>query len=69
MAFAYYSRDFVRPQVNWAMVMPPEDQAALDDQARQMLGMSVMGNITIGGGLTRLREGRRPDLRIASLKA
>lgn len=65
MAFAYYTRDFIRPQVNWAMVMPPEAAAALDEEARQMLGISVMGNIRIGGGLTRLREGRRPDLRIA----
>ena len=68
MAFAYYTRDFIRPQVNWAMVMPPEDQAGLDDEARRMLGMSVMGNISIGGALTRMREGRRPDLRIAPLR-
>ena len=68
MAFAYYTRDFIRPQVNWAMVMPPEQQAELDDDARRMLGLSEMGNISIGGGLTRLREGKRPDLRIAPLK-
>lgn len=65
MAFAYYTRDFIRPQVNWPMVMAPEDVAALDEEARTMLGVSVMGNIRIGGGLTRLREGRNPDLRIA----
>jgi len=69
MAFAYYTRDFIRPQVNWAMVMPPELQSGLDDDMRQRLGLSVMGNITIGGGLTRLREGKRPDLRIAPLRA
>jgi ectoine hydroxylase-related dioxygenase (phytanoyl-CoA dioxygenase family) len=69
MAFAYYTRDFIRPQVNWAMVMPPEEQAALDDEARQMLGISTMGNIRIGGGLTRLRDGKRPDLRVAPLRA
>lgn len=68
MAFAYYTRDFIRPQVNWAMVMPPEVQAALDDEARQMLGISTMGNIRIGGGLTRLRDGKRPDLRVAPLQ-
>ncbi len=68
MAFAYYTRDFIRPQVNWAMVMPPEEQAALDDEARQMLGISTMGNIRIGGGLTRLRDGKRPDLRVAPLQ-
>lgn len=68
MAFAYYTRDFVRPQVNWAIVMQPEMQEGLDDEARRMLGLSVMGNITIGGGLTRLRDGKRPDLRIAPLQ-
>lgn len=68
MAFAYYTRDFIRPQVNWAMVMPPGQQAELDDDARRMLGLSEMGNISIGGGLTRLRDGKRPDLRIAPLK-
>jgi ectoine hydroxylase-related dioxygenase (phytanoyl-CoA dioxygenase family) len=68
MAFAYYTRDFIRPQVNWAMVMPPEAASTLDDKARAMLGMSVMGNTTIGGSLTRLREGKRPDLRVAPLQ-
>ena len=65
MAFAYYTRDFIRPQVNWAVVMPPEVQAGLDDAEREMLGVGAMGNIRIGGGLTRLREGKRPDLRTA----
>jgi ectoine hydroxylase-related dioxygenase (phytanoyl-CoA dioxygenase family) len=65
MAFAYYTRDFIRPQVNWAVVMPPEVQARLDDAEREMLGVGAMGNIRIGGGLTRLREGKRPDLRTA----
>ena len=69
MAFAYYSRDFIRPQVNWGMVMPEDVRDALDDEARQMLGISTMGNIRIGGGLTRLREGTNPDLRIAPLKS
>ena len=68
MAFAYYTLDFIRPQVNWASVMPPEAQEALDDEARQILGLGKMGNIRIGGGLTRLREGKRPDLRVAPLR-
>jgi ectoine hydroxylase-related dioxygenase (phytanoyl-CoA dioxygenase family) len=68
MAFAYYTRDFIRPQVNWGMVMSSQDQALLDDEARRILGISMMGNATIGGNLTRLRDGRRPDLRIAPLK-
>ncbi len=68
MAFAYYTRDFIRPQVNWPMVMSQQVQEALDDEARAMLGLSQMGNITIGGGLTRLREGKRPDLRVSPLR-
>lgn len=62
MMFAYYTRDFIRPQVNWAVVLSDETQASLDEEGRQMFGLGPMGNISIGGGLTRLREGRRPDV-------
>lgn len=62
MMFAYYTRDFIRPQVNWAAVLSPETQASLDDEEREMFGLGPMGNIRIGGGLTRLREGRKPDV-------
>jgi len=60
MMFAYYTRDFIRPQVNWAVVLSAETQAGLDDEGRQMFGLGPMGNIRIGGGLTRLREGKGP---------
>lgn len=62
MMFAYYTRDFIRPQVNWAVVLSDEMQAGLDEEGRQMFGLGPMGNIRIGGGLTVLREGRRPDV-------
>ncbi len=62
MMFAYYTRDFIRPQVNWGVVLSEHTQAMLDEEGRQMFGLGPMGNISIGGGLTRLREGRRPDV-------
>ncbi len=62
MMFAYYTRDFIRPQVNWAVILSDETQAGLDEEGRQMFGLGPMGNIAIGGGLTRLREGRKPDV-------
>lgn len=61
MMFAYYSRDFIRPQVNWSEVLSPATKAALDAQERHMFGLAEMGNITVGGALTRLRDGARPD--------
>jgi len=62
MMFAYYTRDFIRPQVNWAVVLSDDTQRRLDEEERQMFGLGPMGNISIGGGLTRLRDGRRPDV-------
>jgi ectoine hydroxylase-related dioxygenase (phytanoyl-CoA dioxygenase family) len=54
MLFAYYGMDFIRPQITWAEALSPETKAGLDDDARKLLGVSVMGNTRIGGELTRL---------------
>jgi ectoine hydroxylase-related dioxygenase (phytanoyl-CoA dioxygenase family) len=54
MLFAYYAMDFIRPQITWAEALPPEVKAGLDDDARKLLGVGVMGNTRIGGALTRL---------------
>ncbi len=56
MMFAYYSADFIRPQMNWSMTLPAEVQASLDDQARQLFGLSPAGNTRIGAELTRLPQ-------------
>jgi ectoine hydroxylase-related dioxygenase (phytanoyl-CoA dioxygenase family) len=44
LAFAYYSRSFLRPQVNWNAALPAELQAALSPQLRHWLGLEVTGN-------------------------
>lgn len=62
MMFAYYAKDFIRQQVNWDVCLSPGTQARLDPDARRMLGMGPAANTRIGGGLTRLAEGERPNI-------
>jgi len=54
MMFAYYSTDFIRPQVNWACCLPPEVQSTLDGRAKSLFGITPMANTRIGAALTRL---------------
>ncbi len=56
MMFAYYSADFIRPQVNWACCLPPEVQAGLDDVTKRLMGITPMANVRMGAGLTRLQN-------------
>ncbi|GIX30617.1 MAG: hypothetical protein KatS3mg124_1089 [Porticoccaceae bacterium] len=56
LLFAYYTADFIRPQVNWALCLPREIQAALDPRGRELFGLSPRGNTRIGSTLTRLAE-------------
>jgi ectoine hydroxylase-related dioxygenase (phytanoyl-CoA dioxygenase family) len=55
MLFAYYSTDFVRQQANWAFALPHDVQAAMDEDTRKLFGLEAMGNVRIGGALTRLK--------------
>jgi ectoine hydroxylase-related dioxygenase (phytanoyl-CoA dioxygenase family) len=48
MMFAYYSSDFVRQQMNWALILPSEVQAGMDAETRQLFGISELGNARIG---------------------
>ena len=48
MMFAYYSSDFVRQQMNWALLLPPEVQAAMDAETKQLFGIAELGNARIG---------------------
>jgi hypothetical protein len=48
--------DFIRPQINWEAALPAESKSSLDRDARALLGLSVMGNTRIGGGLTKLQR-------------
>lgn len=54
MLFAYYSSDFIRQQANWTVSLPAEVQAGMDAEARALFGLGPMGNVRIGGALTRL---------------
>lgn len=62
MMFAYYAKDFIRQQVNWDACLSPVTKERLDPDARAMLGMGPAANTRIGGGLTRLREGAKPNV-------
>ena len=60
MLFGYYSRDFIRQQINWDACLSTETKDGLDDDARKLLGMGAAANVRIGGGLTRLKDGEKP---------
>ena len=62
MMFAYYAKDFIRQQVNWDVCLSDDTKARLDPDARRILGMGPAGNVRIGGGLTRLRDGEKPNV-------
>jgi ectoine hydroxylase-related dioxygenase (phytanoyl-CoA dioxygenase family) len=52
LLFGYYTKPFLRPQVNWNACLSPEVQAALSPQMRDWLGLEVTAN-----------TGEAPDLR------
>lgn len=45
LLFAYYSRSFVRPQVNWYEAMRPDVIQRLTEQQRQLFGFGPLANI------------------------
>jgi hypothetical protein len=52
LLFAYYTKPFLRPQVNWNVCLSPQSQASVSPQMRGWLGLDVTANI-----------GRTADLR------
>jgi ectoine hydroxylase-related dioxygenase (phytanoyl-CoA dioxygenase family) len=52
LLFGYYTKPFLRPQVNWNVCLSPQNQASMNPQMRQWLGLDVTANI-----------GRADDLR------
>lgn len=54
MMFAYYSTDFIRPQANWALSLPPEVQGGMDPSTKALFGITPVGNTRIGAAMTRL---------------
>lgn len=56
MMFAFYSSDFIRPQVNWCLSLPEPVQDTLSPEARQMFGLAPVGNTRIGAQMTALAK-------------
>jgi fumagillin biosynthesis dioxygenase len=54
MLFAYYSTDFIRPQMNWALCLPSDVQSGMNARTRGLFGITAMGNTRMGAALTRL---------------
>jgi len=45
LLFAYYSRAFLRPQVNWNALLSASVQNALDQDFRRLLGLDAAANV------------------------
>jgi ectoine hydroxylase-related dioxygenase (phytanoyl-CoA dioxygenase family) len=55
LLFAYYTRGFVRAQVNWDVCLSETAKARLDDDARTLLGMGPYSNVAQALDLVMLR--------------
>ncbi len=47
LLFGYYSRDFVRPQVNWNATLSPETQEVISQPLFDRLGLGPVANINV----------------------
>jgi fumagillin biosynthesis dioxygenase len=63
LLFAYYSADFLRPQVNWNALLSPTTQRGLSDEMREWLGLGPAANVRVAGTvLARQAQNRQePD--------
>lgn len=61
MAFAYYTVDFLRQQVNWQACLPSAQIEAMPASTRALLGLSVAGNTRMGAAYTRLDTAHSTD--------
>lgn len=48
LLFAYYSKPFLRPQVNWNALLGADLQAGFDDIMRERLGLNITANVGEG---------------------
>ncbi|MBI1250098.1 MAG: hypothetical protein GC189_01330 [Alphaproteobacteria bacterium] len=51
LLFGYYSRDFLRPQVNWNAALSADVQSGLDPEMRRLLGLDAAANTSTGAEL------------------
>ncbi|MFW6093217.1 MAG: phytanoyl-CoA dioxygenase family protein [Pseudomonadota bacterium] len=49
LLFGYYSTDFLRPQVNWNVVLSEETREGLSEQMSHWLGLGAAANVRVGG--------------------
>lgn len=58
LLFGYYTLDFIRPQVNWNVLLPPETVAALPAILFDKLGLGPSANSRQGGELFKAMKER-----------
>ena len=46
LMFAFYGRDFVRSQVNWAVLLSERARAGLNAEERTLLGLDAINNVS-----------------------
>lgn len=56
LLFAYYTRGFIRSQVNWEVTLSTETKSKLDQDARDLLGMGPLGNAALGIPLVKRQQ-------------
>lgn len=60
LLFGFYTADFLRPQVNWNVVLGASTQAALSADMQAWLGLGASANVRVGGALLERRLQDRP---------
>jgi ectoine hydroxylase-related dioxygenase (phytanoyl-CoA dioxygenase family) len=55
LLFGYYTRDFIRPQVNWNAALSAETIAALSPEMHAWLGLGANANVKLAVPLARAR--------------
>jgi hypothetical protein len=58
LLFGYYARSFLRPQVNWNVVLSQDVQRSLDPDFRRLLGLDAAANFSVGARLLAADVGR-----------
>jgi len=61
LLFGYYSRDFLRGQVNWNAALSPEVQAGLDPELRTLLALGARSDLSAAAELLATAPEPRPE--------
>lgn len=61
LLFGYYTKAFLRPQINWNVALSPETQAVVDTPMRRWLGLDVSAN---AGEAVELLNARRQPVEV-----